>query len=73
VISRALCEEIALIKTENRLSRHFSGEDLTDVLNINLLKKAWKRIKEDTVIAADLSDIRKEFAKKMGHYEVFIF
>lgn len=35
-ISRALQEEIALIKTENRLSRNLSSEDLSDFLNRRL-------------------------------------
>ncbi len=41
-MSRSLCEEIDLVKTENRLSRHFAKEDLTETLNCNLLKNAVK-------------------------------
>ena len=68
-ISRGLCEEIKLIKTENRLTRHLATEDLTEILNDNLLKESGKRIGKDTVLAMDLSDIRKEFAKKMEHMD----
>lgn len=68
-ISRGLCEKIKLIKTENRLARQLATEDLTDILNSNLLKESGKRIKEDTVLALDLSDIRKDFAKKMEHMD----
>jgi len=64
-MSRSLCEKINLIKTENRLARHFAKEDLTEILNCNLLKESGKRIGKDTVLALDLSDIRKDFAKKM--------
>lgn len=64
-ISRGLCEEIKLIKTENRLTRHLAKEDLTGILNNNLLKESGKRVGKDTVLAMDLSDIRKNFAKKM--------
>ncbi len=54
-ISRGLCEEIKLIKTENRLTRHLALEDLTGILNDNLLKESGKRIRKDTVLAIDLS------------------
>jgi hypothetical protein len=68
-ISRGLCEKIKLIKTENRLTRHLATEDLTDILNGNLLKESGKRIRKDTVLAIDLSDIRKDFAKKMENMD----
>lgn len=66
-ISRSLCEKIDLIKVENRLARHLAKEDLTEILNCNLLKESGKRVKKDTVLAVDLSDIRKDFAEKMEH------
>lgn len=68
-ISRGLCEEIKLIKTENRLTRHLATEDLTGILNDNLLKESGKRIGKETVLAIDLSDIRKDFAKKMENMD----
>lgn len=64
-ISRSLDEEIKLIKTENRLSRHITGKDLTGHINKRLIEEASWRIGEDTVLALDLSDINKPFAKKM--------
>jgi hypothetical protein len=64
-VSRSLNEDIKLIKTENRLSRHIIAEDLTENINRNLLRYGKRRIKEDTVLALDLSDIHKPFAKKM--------
>lgn len=66
-ISRALSEDIKLIKTENRLSRNSQGEDLTKRLNEEIIKRASKRVFPDTVIALDLSDINKPFAKKMDY------
>ena len=69
-ISRSLEEEIRLIKTENRLSRHITSKDLTGHINNKLIEEASWRIKEDTVLALDLSDINKPFGKKMeklGH------
>ncbi len=66
-IARSLSEDIKLIKTENRLSRNAQGEDLTVRFNEDIIKKAAKRILPDTVIALDLSDIHKPFAKKMDY------
>lgn len=64
-ISRNLNERIPLIKTEGRLSRNIGKEDLTILMNKNLVADGGKRIKEDTVIALDLSDLDKPYAKKM--------
>lgn len=66
-IARSLSEEIKLIKTENRLSRNAQGEDLTARFNEDIIKRAAKRVLRDTVIALDLSDIHKPFAKKMDY------
>ncbi len=66
-IARSLDEEIKLIKTENRLSRNAQAEDLTLHLNGEVIKRGSKRISENTVIALDLSDINKPFAKKMDY------
>ncbi|HPD18424.1 MAG TPA: hypothetical protein PLF61_02040 [Candidatus Goldiibacteriota bacterium] len=68
-ISRNLCKKIKLIKTEIRLTHQLAREDLTDKLNMRLLEKGVRRIKEDTVHALDLSDIRKDFAKKMENMD----
>ena len=64
-ISRSLNERIPLIKTEGRLSRNIGNQDLTERVNGNLLADAAGRIAEDTVIALDISDIDKPYAKKM--------
>jgi len=66
-ISRSLKEEIALIKTENRLARNLSKTDLTEEISKSLLKRAGKRVGKETVLSLDLSDIRKEYAKSMEH------
>jgi hypothetical protein len=66
-IARSLDEEIKLIKTENRLSRHIKSKDLTGHINNILIEDGSWRIKEDTVLALDLSDINKAFAKKMDN------
>lgn len=64
-ISRSLKEDIALIKTETRLSRQIGEEDLTYDLNHKLIEEGRCRIKENTVLALDLSDITKIYAKAM--------
>ena len=66
-ISRSLSEDIKLIKTENRLSRHMTSKDLTDHINNTLIEDGSRRIMQDTVLALDLSDIHKPFAKKMDY------
>lgn len=65
--ARSLHETIPLIKTENRLSRNLSGEDLTDVLNRRLSWLGSAHVKRDTVLAVDLSDLTKKYARKMEH------
>lgn len=64
-ISRSLGETIPLIKTEWRLSRNASKVDFTDDMNNRLLRFGKTRIKEDTVLALDIGDIDKPYAKKM--------
>jgi hypothetical protein len=66
-IARSLNEEISLIKTENRLSRNLGRMDLTERINRNLIADGGKRIKEETVIALDLSDLDKRYAQKMEY------
>ncbi len=66
-VSRSLNEDIKLIKTENRLSRHIASKDLTVSINELVIQDASWRIAKDTVIALDLSDINKPFAKKMDY------
>jgi len=64
-ISRSLNEQILLIKTETRLSRNVGKQDLTERINGNLVADGATRVSHDTVIALDLSDIDKPYAKKM--------
>ena len=62
-IARALNEEISLIKTECRLSRQISREDFSERLNEEIIKYGAMKIRRDSVIAVDLSDISKDYAK----------
>lgn len=66
-IARSLKEEIPLIKTEDRLSRNLRAVELEAELTPQLAKMASQRIAADSVLCLDLSDIRKEYAKKMEY------
>lgn len=66
-IARSLKEEIALIKTEDRLSRNLKAVELEAELTPQLAKMASQRVEVNTVLCLDLSDIRKEYAKKMEY------
>lgn len=66
-IARSLKEEIPLIKTEDRLSRNLKAGQLEAELTPQLVKMASRRVAANTVLCLDLSDIRKEYAKKMEY------
>ncbi len=66
-ISRSLNELIPLIKTENRLCRNLSSADFSWYLNKKLGEQASQVLTDDVVLAVDLGDICKPFAKKMEH------
>jgi hypothetical protein len=64
-ISRALKEPIPLIKTEDRLSRNLSDEDLTCTINSHIMRLADDKIDDTMVIAIDPGDMMKPYAKAM--------
>jgi hypothetical protein len=66
-IARSLKEEIPLIKTEDRLSRNLKAIEWEAEVTSQLARMASQRVKADTVLCLDLSDIRKEYAQKMEH------
>jgi len=66
-IARSLNEEIALIKTESRLSRNLGRMDLTESINGTLIAEGGERIRQETVIALDVSDLDKPYAEKMEY------
>lgn len=66
-ISRALCEDIALIKTENRLSRNLMNFDLSGHINNELCRLSAGKLNNEDVIAIDPGDINKPYAKEMEH------
>lgn len=66
-VSRALNEPIALIKTEDRLSRNLDDADFTEGINNQICRLGSSKVLEDMVIAIDLGDIRKKYADKMEY------
>ena len=64
-ISRALKEDIPLIKTEDRLSRNLDDEDFTEHINEQTLRLGDDKINDSMVIAIDPGDILKPYAKAM--------
>ncbi|MGH9355523.1 MAG: transposase [Terriglobia bacterium] len=68
-IARSLEEEIALIKTEDRLSRNLKAKELEDHLSKKLVSLGSRRVEANTVLCLDLSDVRKEYAEKMEYLD----
>jgi hypothetical protein len=64
-IARSLQEHIALIRTEKRLSRNLKSAEIEKELTPQLVRMGSPRVQSNTVLALDLSDIRKEYAQKM--------
>ena len=64
-IGRSLQEEIPLIRTEKRLSRNLKSAELEKELTPQLVRMGSLRVQQNTVLALDLSDVRKEYAQKM--------
>jgi len=66
-IARSLQEKISLIRTEKRLWRHLKSAELEKELTPQLVSMGSSRVQPNTVLALDLSDIRKEYAQKMEY------
>lgn len=66
-ISRALQEDIPLIKTEDRLSRNLDDMDFTSDINEQLMRLGKEKIDESMVIAIDPGDLMKPYAKAMEY------
>ena len=66
-ISRSLREEIELIKTEDRLSRNLDDIDFTGRINEEICWLGSRKVLEEMVIAIDVGDVRKRYAKKMEY------
>jgi len=63
----ALNEDVTLKKTEERLSRHLKKPGMGQKINEQIALHAAARIKPDTLIVIDPTDVRKNYAKKMPY------
>lgn len=66
-IGRALGEDIELKKTEERLGHHLQASGLWEQINEALAEEAAGRVKSDTLIIVDISDIQKAYARRMPY------
>ena len=64
-IARCLEEPITLKKIVDRLSRNLACEELRQRINEGVLREGSTRIKDDTLLIVDTSDLIKKYAKKM--------
>jgi len=66
-VARVLGEPILLKKTEERLSRHLATPGLGRVVQQQIVRAAARRVKADTLIVVDPTDVRKPYAQAMPH------
>jgi len=66
-IGRQLETNVSLKKIEERFSRQLKKPKIKDSLQTGILSMAKDRIKEDTLLILDLSDIKKKYAEKMEY------
>lgn len=66
-VARVLGEPILLKKTEERLSRHLASPGLGQEIQQRIIGHAARRVKRDTLIVVDPTDIRKPYAQAMPH------
>jgi hypothetical protein len=66
-IARALDEPISMKKTEDRLSRMLWDEGIERKVSGVIARLGARRIRQDTLIVIDPTDIRKLYAEKMEH------
>jgi hypothetical protein len=66
-VARALGERILLKKTEERLSRHLARPGLGRAVQAQIVRVAARRVKADTLIVVDPTDVRKPYAQAMPH------
>lgn len=66
-IGRALGEEITPKKTEERLSHHLADPELAQQINEAIAAQAAPRVRRDTLIVIDPTDVRKSYAERMPY------
>lgn len=68
-IARVLEEPISIKKTVNRLSSRLGYVGLSDHVTDRIIEDASERIREDTLLIIDPSEIAKKYAKKMEYLD----
>jgi hypothetical protein len=66
-VARVLGESILLKKTAERLSRHLGAPGLGERVQQQIVAHAARRVRADTLIVVDPTDIRKPYAQAMPH------
>lgn len=66
-VARSLEEPIPIKKSHERLSRQLSRKGLAEKVENNLLSRASKQIKADSLLIIDPTDISKKYARKMQY------
>jgi hypothetical protein len=66
-MGRSLETRLSLKKIEERFCRQLYKEQLWEHIHTNILHQASTRIKDDTLLVLDLSDIHKKYAREMEY------
>jgi len=66
-MGRSLETKISLKKIEERFCRQLHKNQLWEQIHSNVLQQACRRIKDDTLLVLDLSDIHKKYAREMEY------
>lgn len=66
-IVKSLDEEIKPESTENRLSRKIRSKDYTEFITDKLLELSKAKIRDDTLMPIDLSDISKKYSESQEY------
>ena len=66
-VARCLEESIELHATHKRLSANLDKHELSEEISREVLSQGAKRVRKDTLLIVDPSDITKKYAKKMQY------
>lgn len=66
-IARALDEPVAMKKVIERLGRHLQRPQVRRQVQKNLLEMGAGRVREETLLVVDLTDVSKPHARRMEH------
>jgi hypothetical protein len=66
-MGRSLETKISLKKIEERFCRQLHKNQLWEQIHTNILTEACTRVKQDTLLVLDLSDIHKKYAREMEY------